>query len=104
MADALTLAWAGGTGAILGAVFFGGLWWTVRKGAASQRPALLFVTSFLLRTSIALAGLYFVSGGHLDRLLTCLVGFVIARFIVTKLTGARVVPRTSPVKESGHAS
>ncbi len=104
MTEMLTLGWAVGTGVVLGAAFFGGLWWTVRKGAACKRPALLFLSSFLLRTSIALAGLYFVAGGHWDRLLACLLGFVLARCIVTKLTEPKVVPRTSTVKESGHAS
>jgi len=86
MTDTLTLAWALGAGVVLGAIFFGGLWWTVRKGAACRCPALLFLGSFLLRTSLVLAGLYFVAGGHWDRILACLVGFVIARFIVTRLT------------------
>ena len=104
MTDTLTLAWVLGTGVVLGAVFFGGLWWTVRMGAACRRPALLFLSSFLLRTGVALAGLYFVAGGHWDRLLACLLGFVIARLIVTKLTGPPVVPRTSPAREVGHAS
>ncbi|MBN2491528.1 MAG: ATP synthase subunit I [Planctomycetes bacterium] len=104
MTDPLTLAWALATGVVLGAVFFGGLWWTVRRAAACPRPALLFLTSFLLRASLALAGLYFVSAGHWDRLLACLLGFVIARLLVTKLTGTPVVPRSSPAKEPGHAS
>lgn len=104
MTDALLLAWALVTGVVFGAVFFGGLWWTVRKGAVCRRPALLFVSSFLVRTSIVLAGLYLVAGGHWRRLLACLLGFVIARLIVTKLTGSQVVPRTSPAKETGHAS
>lgn len=104
MTDALTLAWASGAGAALGFVFFGGLWWTVRKGATCQRPALLFLSSFLLRTGMALTGLHFVAGSHWDRLLAGLLGFVIARSIVTKLTGTGVVPRTSPVEESGHAA
>ena len=104
MTEMLTLGWAVGTGVVLGAAFFGGLWWTVRKGAACKRPALLFLSSFLLRTSIALAGLYFVAGGHWDRLLACLLGFVIARLIVTKFIGTPVVPRSSPAKEAGHAS
>lgn len=103
MTDTLILAWAWGTGVVLGAFFFGGLWWTVRKGVAGQRPALLFLTSFLLRTSIALGGLYVVSGGHWDRLMAGLLGFVIARLIVTRLTGTRVVPRSSPAKEASHA-
>jgi F1F0 ATPase subunit 2 len=104
MIDTLTLAWALGTGLVLGGFFFGGLWWTVRKGSVCQRPALLFLSSFLLRTSIALAGLYFVAGGHWARLLACLFGFIIARLIVTKLTGPPIVPRTSPATEAGHAS
>jgi len=104
MTDTLTLAWALGTGVVLGVFFFGGLWWTVRKGAVCRRPALLFLSSFVLRMSIALAGLYFVAGGHWERLLASLLGFVIARLIVTKLTGPPVVPRTSPAKEVGHAS
>lgn len=98
----LTLAWV--TGVVLGVVFFGGLWWTVRKGTAYQRPALLFLSSFLVRTSVVLAGLYLVAGGHWDRLLASLLGFVIARLIVTRLAGPPVVQRSSPAKEAGHAS
>jgi F1F0 ATPase subunit 2 len=36
------LAVALAAGLLLGAVFFGGLWWTVRKGVSSKRPALGF--------------------------------------------------------------
>ena len=73
-------------GALLGALFFGGLWWTVHKGLSSKRPALWFLDSLLLRMSIALAGFYFVTRGHWSRLLLCLVGFVMARLLVTRLT------------------
>lgn len=40
------------TGVLLGGMFYGGLWWTVRKGVSSQRPALWFFGSLLLRMSI----------------------------------------------------
>ena len=80
------------TGVLLGGIFFGGLWWTVRKGISSARPSLWFFGSLLLRISIVLAGFYFVTGGHLERLLLCLLGFIIARFIVTRLT--RVAKKT----------
>ena len=73
-------------GMVLGAMFFGGLWWTVQKGLASTKPALWFLGSLLLRTGMALAGFYFVSGGDWKRLLACLFGFIIARLIVTRLT------------------
>jgi F1F0 ATPase subunit 2 len=73
-------------GGALGGIFFGGLWWTVRKGLSSKQPALWFVPSLLLRMSIVLAGLYFVAHGRWQRLLLCLFGFVIARLLVKWLT------------------
>jgi F1F0 ATPase subunit 2 len=91
-------------GVLLGAMFFGGLWWTVQKGISSKQPAIWFSGSLLLRMSIVLAGFYFVSGGHWERLLMCLLGFVIARFIVTRLTGPPVEHHKDPAKEVGHAS
>ena len=104
MNEMLSLAPALVAGVLLGAIFFGGLWWTVRKGFSSKRPALWFFGSLLLRMSIALAGFYFVSGGYWNRLLACLLGFVIARFLVTRLTGSPVESRNTPAKEVGHAS
>ena len=74
------------TGLLLGAMFFSGLWWTVQKGVSSKRPALWFVGSLLVRTSIAVAGFYFIARGHWQRLIVCLIGFVVARLIVTLLT------------------
>jgi F1F0 ATPase subunit 2 len=90
------------TGGLLGAMFFGGLWWTVRKGVSSKQPALWFLGSLLLRMSIALAGFYFVSGGHWERLLLCLLGFVMARLIVTRLIRAAEKP-TYLAQEVSHA-
>jgi F1F0 ATPase subunit 2 len=97
----LTLAWVAGV--LLGAIFFGGLWWTVRKGVSSKHPVPWFLGSLLLRTGIVLTGFYFVSGGHWDRLLTCLLGFIIARFIVTRFTGPSFARSDTPVNEEGHA-
>jgi F1F0 ATPase subunit 2 len=91
------------TGVLLGAMFFGGLWWTVCKGTASRRVGLWFFGSLLLRTSIALAGFYFVAGGQWERLLACLLGFVLARLIVIRLTRAAEKP-TSLALEASHAS
>ena len=86
MNETLILVLALATGILLGAIFFGGLWWTVQKGVSSKRPALWFFGSLLLRTSIALAGFYFVARGPWENLLVCLLGFVFARVIVTLLT------------------
>jgi F1F0 ATPase subunit 2 len=97
----LALAWLAGGG--LGAFFFGGLWWTVRKGVSSPRPALWFLGSGLLRMSIVLAGFYFVSGGQWKRLLACLLGFVIARLAVTRLTRLWAENPSRPKQEASHA-
>ena len=100
--ETLSLAAALVAGALLGAMFFGGLWWTVQKGVSSKRSALWFFGSLLLRTSIALTGFYFMARGHWERLLVCLFGFVIARLIVTRLTRAAEKP-TYLAREASHA-
>jgi F1F0 ATPase subunit 2 len=102
--EMLKLVAALASGVLLGAIFFGGLWWTVRRGVTSKRPALWFCGSLLLRTGIVLAGFYFVTGGHWQRLLACLLGFVIARRIVTRLSGAPVEHPDDSAKEAGHAA
>ena len=91
------------TGVVLGAMFFGGLWWTIQKGVSSTRPALWFIGSLLLRTSIALAGFYFIARGHWERLLVCLLGFVVARLVVTRLTRTAEKP-TYLAQAAGDAS
>jgi F1F0 ATPase subunit 2 len=73
-------------GVLLGTIFFGGLWWTIRKGISSKQLAALFFFSLLLRTGITLAGFYFVARGDWRRLLACLFGFILARILVTWLT------------------
>ena len=103
MNEALLLALALSAGVLLGAIFFGGLWWTVRKGVSSEQPALWFFGSLLLRMSIALTGFYFVSGGQWERLLLCLVGFVMARLVVTRLTRSSGDNQSLPVQEARHA-
>ena len=103
MNETLTLVLALVTGILLGAMFFGGLWWTVRKGVSSKQPAFWFFGSLLLRTSIALTGFYFIARGHWERLLVCLLGFIMARLIMTRLTGPPVEHDNSPAKEAGHA-
>ena len=74
------------TGVAIGAAFFGGLWWTVLKGVRTSRPALLFLASFLLRTTFVLIAFYLLGTTHLDRLAACLLGFVLGRALIVRLT------------------
>ena len=103
MNDILMLALALGAGLLLGTIFFGGLWWTVRKGVCSKSPALWFLGSMLLRMSVVLAGFYLVGRGDWRRLVTCLLGFILARIIVMRLTRTPIEHSNSTAKEAGHA-
>ena len=104
MSDLPALGLAFLAGVLLGAFFFGGLYWTVQKGMTSDRPALWFLGSLLLRIGVILAGFYYVSQGHWSRLGVCLLGFVVARVIVMKrLTRAPAEEQTPPHKETHNA-
>jgi len=103
MNETLSLVLALVTGVLLGAMFFGGLWWTVRKVVSSQRSALWCFGSLVLRTSITLVGFYFISGGHWERLLVCLIGFITARLVVTWLTRSSGKDRNRLAKEVSNA-
>lgn len=102
MNEASALAGSLLTGIVLGTFFFGGLWWTVRKGVASDWVALWFLGSMLLRTGIVLLGFYWVLGENWQRLGAGLLGFIIARVVVIRLT--RAAKHASPaLQESIHA-
>ena len=93
----LALALVAGGG--LGGIFFGGLWYTVRRGLQSSRPASWFLISMLVRMSLVLGGFYLVGCSDWRRLAAGLAGFVIARFIVVRLTRLG----NNSGKEAGHA-
>jgi F1F0 ATPase subunit 2 len=73
-------------GLALGALFFGGLWLTVKKAVTSKIPAFWFFSSFLIRVSVTLSGFYYIAHGNWQRLLVCVFGFILARFIITYIT------------------
>ena len=101
MTEMLILGAALFAGTLLGAFYFGGLWWTIRVGISSEWSALLFSSSFLLRTVIALAGFYFISHGEWRRLLSCLAGFLFARILITRMTRLPAKKRPLMIQEGG---
>ena len=67
-------------GALLGTIYFGGLYFSTRKIAEVKHPALLMVISFILRMGILVGVFFYVSkGGYQDMLLT-LIGVILIRF------------------------
>jgi F1F0 ATPase subunit 2 len=71
-------------GLLLGAMFFGGLWWTVRRAISSSVPAAWFLGSMLLRTSLTAAGFYYAAAGQWQKLVACLIGFIAVRMFITR--------------------
>jgi F1F0 ATPase subunit 2 len=102
MSEPLSLAAALIAGIVLGAFFFGGLWWTVNKGLSSKRTALWFFGSMLVRMFIVVLGFYFILGDDWKRLLAGLLGFVIARMVVMRLTRETEQTRKT-AQEAAHA-
>ncbi|MCZ4313501.1 ATP synthase subunit I [Comamonadaceae bacterium G21597-S1] len=101
MIDAWMLLGVLAIGMVLGLVFFGGLWWTLRRGLASAHPVRWFVSSLLVRAAVVLGGIYWVGAGQWQRLLACLLGFWLARLLVLRLTREPAPPR--PESEVAHA-
>lgn len=85
------------TGLVLGVFFYGGLWWTVQKGLFSPNAALWFIASLLIRTLVTVAGFYFISVGDWQKLLACLAGFLLMRFIVLRFSPLAKVKSLPPM-------
>ena len=102
MNDALGWALALISGILLGAFFFGGLWWTTGKAHSVRRPALWFLGSFFLRAVVVMAGFWLIGAGQYQRLLLCLGGFITARFIINLRIRSVGEKQVSPVTEDYH--
>jgi F1F0 ATPase subunit 2 len=89
MNEASILVLATLAGGALGAIFFGGLWWTIRAALASHAPALWFFGSFTLRMSIALGGFFLAIRGDWRNAMMCMLGFLAARVAVSRLMRTR---------------
>ena len=87
----LLLALAAGLG--LGLLYFGGLWLTVKQLGRTRSPTLLFAASFVARTALVVAGMYLVMDGSWQRMLACLVGFIIVRHIMVARLRPDLLPR-----------
>ncbi|RXG11642.1 F1F0 ATPase subunit 2 [Leeuwenhoekiella aestuarii] len=104
MNESLILILCFTAGMILGVLFFGGLWLTVRKSVNAKIPELWIFGSFLLRTSITLVGFYFISGTEWQRLIFCLLGFITARYLVMRATKKWDAKHEILEKEENHGA
>lgn len=89
-------------GLLLGAIFFGGLWFTVKRLSKTANPGLWMLASFAIRVSVLLLGIYAFTNGQWEGILACLVGFLIARTVwIHRLRGAVIQIDTSRQEMAG---
>lgn len=70
-------------GIALGVFFYAGLWLTVRTLPTARHPVMLTLSSFWIRTFIAVATLFFLIEGRWENALICIAGFLVGRFVVS---------------------
>lgn len=83
MADAFTYGIVLAAGFAMGIVFFGGLWYTVRSLPGSQHPVLLTLASFWVRMLLVMGGFLVAMDRRWERATVCLVGFLLARLLLS---------------------
>ncbi len=72
-------------GIFVGLFYHIGLWWTVKALPSSQRPALLSIGSFYIRMGITLSVFYLVMNNSWQRLVVCLLGFLVVKYTMTRM-------------------
>lgn len=71
----------GAIGGILAVVYLAILRWTVQRLPGQGRIDISFLLSLLARMALVITGFYLIlQGGHWDRLLAALGGFMIVKF------------------------
>jgi len=80
-----------GLGAILGLLFFGGLYLTIQKLEKVKNPALIMILSFIIRMGILIFVFYLIStSGGYKEVLFALAGLILTRFVMTfKMRGEK---------------
>lgn len=82
-----TLIFGLALGVGLGIFYFGGLWLTLEHLLHSRHPGLLTLGSFLGRSIVCLLGFYLMAGTNLAGLATSMIGFILAKIILTNRLG-----------------
>jgi F1F0 ATPase subunit 2 len=98
MTDNIYIVASLAAGMVLGALYFSGLWYTVRHLPDSKRPFMSLFGSFAVRAGIVLGGFYFVAGGHWERFIAVLIGFILMREILIRRIGRGHIAHAGEVR------
>lgn len=88
-----------GVGLVVGAAYFAGLWWTVRKATRVRRPALWLLASFVVRSLMAVGAFALVLRlGSPLALVVAMIGFLAARWLITRYLPSDSLSEAEPVE------
>ena len=91
MNESLNMTISLASGILLGVFYFGGLWLTLKRLSQSRQPALLTLTSFLMRSALCLYCFYLIAGQGLEALAFCLAGFIGLKFaLIYRMNSTRL--------------
>lgn len=80
---AIELLWPFAAGAIIGAVYFASMRWTVDRLVRARQPMIWLLGGATVRIALVLPLFYLVMAGEWQRMLVCLLGFVAVRMLST---------------------
>lgn len=72
-------------GGLIGTVYFGGLWLTVKRIPGSDKPHLLLIGSFFLRMIVVLAAFYALTPWGWHAMAAALLGLLVTRQSLTRM-------------------
>lgn len=93
-ASMIRLLWDVLAGTLLGSLYFGGLWLSIRQIAQWRHAGLAMAASQVLRLAIVAMGLYLVAGRQWQSYLAALLGILVARWVWIRRIGPRLVSRS----------
>jgi F1F0 ATPase subunit 2 len=89
----LELVIASAAGLLVGALYFAGLWWAVRRLVHTRHATIGLFASTLVRLLLLLGALFWIMDGRWQRLLAAVAGVIVARAVATRAARAGVAPR-----------
>ncbi|NCA98665.1 MAG: hypothetical protein EOM08_00020 [Clostridia bacterium] len=87
-------------GALLGFLFFAGLWLTIQKGLLSTHPGIWFALSLVLRLGVVVLGFVWVARQGWQQLIAALAGFLVIRSV----TSGRARQQISQIRQGKEGS
>lgn len=81
-------------GALLGCLYFGGLWWSVRRIKNIEHKKMFLFFSWLFRSVVLCGGLFLLARHDPQMLLGGAAGLLAARFLIVRIVKQKTVKET----------